>query len=149
MSRARKNTFGLVIVAFAAFVMIGYLVPLDWTGFQGNTLWDWITLIVLPVTLATVQAWPSSQRELKQSHILAFSALGVAWLVTLIGGYASTWQWTGYRGNTLWDWLQLLLAPIAVSTLLIPATVRWASGDVARIAQEHEKAAQAERTQAI
>ena len=32
----------------------GYLVPWAWTGFTGNTAWDWIKLLLLPVLLPTV-----------------------------------------------------------------------------------------------
>ena len=142
MSRTRKLTFVLAIVAFMIFVLAGYLAPLGWTGFQGNTLWDWITLILLPVALVTVRVWPTSGRQVTRSHRLAFGVLGAAWLATIIGGYGANWTWTGYQGNSLWDWLQLLLAPVAVSTVVIPFAIRWASGDVARVAQEREKAAQ-------
>jgi heme/copper-type cytochrome/quinol oxidase subunit 4 len=139
MSRGRKIAFLLGIAVFAVFVLVGYLAPLGWTGFQGNTLWDWITLILLPVALVTVRVWPTSGRHVTRTHTLAFSLLGAAWLITLIGGYGADWVWTGYQGNSLWDWLQLLLAPVAVSTVVIPFAVRWVSGDVARIAQERER----------
>jgi signal transduction histidine kinase len=145
MSQARKLIYAVVVVAFIGFVVAGYLVPINWTGFSGNSLWNWLTLIVLPVTLATIRAWPKSAREIRTIHIVVFSALGLAWMVTLLGGYLAKWQWTGYPGNTMWDWLQLLLAPIVISTVLVPAAIRWVSGDVARLAAEEEakKAAEA------
>jgi hypothetical protein len=136
MSHTRKVILAGVALAFVGFVIAGYLVPLSWTGFSGNTLWNWLTLIVLPVALISVRAWPSSRREIRNTHIAVFSVLGAAWIVTLIGGYASTWKWTGYQGNTLWDWLSLLLAPLVITTVLVPGAVKWVSGDVARRAQE-------------
>jgi hypothetical protein len=55
----------------------------------------------------------------------ALSALAVAVLVTLWGGYALHWQWTGFPGNgQLWDWLRLLLLPVVVGT--IPVWLRHA-----------------------
>jgi hypothetical protein len=143
MSVARKAAFLAVIVAFLGFVLAGYLVPLKWTGFSGNTLWDWLTLLVLPVTLTTIKVWPSSPREVNPRHVSAFSLIVTAWLVTLVGGYAGTWAWTGYPGNTLWDWLQLLLVPLVFTTLVLPAAVRWVSGNVAERAREAEKAKEA------
>lgn len=143
MSTIRKVAFLTVLVAFVGFVIAGYLVPIRWTGFSGNTLWDWLTLIVLPVTLVTIRAWPASPREVGGVHLGVFTALAAAWIVTLIGGYAATWKWTGYPGNTLWDWLQLLLAPLVITTVVVPAAVRWVSGDAARRARE--AAAQRER----
>jgi uncharacterized membrane protein len=145
MSRHRKLAFVAAIVAFIAFVVAGYLVPISWTGFSGNNLWDWLTLLVLPLAVVSIGAWPSSSRQIRGTHIAVLSALGVAWLVTVVGGYAASWQWTGYPGNTLWDWIQLLLAPLVITTVLVPSAVRWLSGDVARIvAAERERLARAE-----
>ena len=49
----------------------------------------------------------------------------LAWSLTIVGGYAWRWTWTGYAGNTLWDWLQLLLLPLVVPTILLPAALGW------------------------
>jgi hypothetical protein len=105
-----------------------------------------MTLIILPVTVITIRAWPGSPREIRRIHVVVVATLGTAWLVTLIGGYDATWRWTGYPGNTLWDWLQLLLAPLVFATILVPAATRWLSGDAARLAAaaELDKAARAE-----
>jgi hypothetical protein len=40
----------------------------------------------------------------------------------VVAGYALDWRWTGFRGNTFWDWLHLLLVPF-----LLPAAVTWLS----------------------
>lgn len=46
---------GLIVLAvFVALVLAGYLVPWKWTGFTGNTAWDWIKLLLLPVLVPTV-----------------------------------------------------------------------------------------------
>ena len=47
-------------------------------------------------------------------------------LVLLIGGYGDHWRWIGVNGNTatLWDWLHLVLLPIA--GLLISLWLRHA-----------------------
>jgi hypothetical protein len=139
MSRPRKLIFTLCALAFAGFVLAGYLVPLKWTGFSGNTLWNWLTLVVLPLAVITIGVWPSLRNKIRSTHVALFSGLGLAWIVTLIGGYAAAWQWTGYPGNTLWDWLQLLLGPLVIGTVVVPAVVRWISGDVARLAGVAER----------
>ena len=136
MSRNRKLALAAAVAAFWVFVAIGYLVPLTWTGFKGQMLWNWLTLIALPVTLVTVRAWPTTGREVRKTHISVFTILGIAWVATLIGGYAGSWHWTGYPGNTLWDWLQLLLLPIVFPTILLPAFLHWTSGGVAERARE-------------
>jgi hypothetical protein len=83
-----------------------------------------------------VRVWPSTARELGRWHVVFLGLLGTALAVTLIGGYAGNWGWTGYPGNTLWDWLQLVLGPVVIATLVIPAAVRWMSGDAERRAAE-------------
>jgi hypothetical protein len=44
----------------------------------------------------------------------------VTLLVLEIGTYAFNWNWTGFKANnTVWDWLQLLLLPIALAAVPI------------------------------
>ena len=150
ISRNRKLGLAAAVVAFWVFVAIGYLVPLTWTGFKGQMLWNWLTLIALPVTLITVRAWPTTGREVRKTHITVFTVLAIAWIATLIGGYAGSWHWTGYPGNTLWDWLQLLLLPIVFPTILLPAFLHWSSGGAAQRAREAaaENAGQPAKAQA-
>ena len=136
MSRTCKVVLACAVAAFWVFVAVGYLVPLNWTGFQGQMLWNWLTLIALPVTLVTLRAWPTTGREVRKTHVTVFTVFGVAWLATLIGGYAGSWHWTGYPGNTLWDWLGLLLLPIVFPTILLPAFLKWTSGGAAQRAKE-------------
>jgi hypothetical protein len=135
MSQARRVTYGVFVVAFAGFVTAGYLIPLDWTGFRGNTLWNWFLLIVLPVTIVVSGVWPKSGRALRRHHKAAIAVLVLGWIVSLVGGYAWTWAWTGYQGNTLWDWLQLLLLPLVFPTILLPAALRWVSGNAAALTE--------------
>jgi hypothetical protein len=76
-------------------------------------------------------------------------ALAAGWVVSVIGGYALRWTWTGYSGNTLWDWLQLLLVPLVFPTLLYPALLKWITGHAAERASQAaaaRKAAAAGRT---
>jgi hypothetical protein len=137
ISRNRQLSYLAAILAFAGFVAAGYLIPLNWTGFRGNHLWDWLTLIALPVTLISMRVWPTVDRTLLPQQVAAFAALAVGWVVTVIGGYALRWSWTGYQGNTLWDWLSLLLLPLVFPTILLPAASKWISGN----AQQRAKAA--------
>ena len=58
------------------------------------------------------------------------AALAAGWIVTVIGGYALQWQWTGYAGNTAWGWLGVLL-PLVFPTLLLPPLLTWVSGNAA------------------
>lgn len=89
MSRPSRLTFTGVVVAFIVFVTAGYLIPISWTGFSGNNLWDWLTLVVLAVAVVTIGAWAGYSRQIRSRHIAVFSALGAARLVTVIGGTAT------------------------------------------------------------
>jgi peptidoglycan/LPS O-acetylase OafA/YrhL len=157
MSDARRRALGTVVLVFAAFVVAGYLAPLGWSGFRGQTLWNWMTLILLPLAVLTVKAWPSSGRDVNAIHITAVGLVGLGLVVTVVGGYAGNWGWTGYRGNTLWDWLQLVLAPVAVTTIIVPSLTNLVSGRAdARADEEKASAARAAalaearaRTQAV
>ncbi len=147
ISRTRRLSYAVFIVAWTGFVIAGYLVPLSWTGIRGNTLWDWFGLLLLPVALTSMRLLRSKGHRLRryQRHIVA--AVSVVWIITVIGGYALQWTWTGYAGNTLWDWLQLLLVPLVFPTVLIPALIIWVSGDAAgRARQAREKAMAAAAT---
>jgi uncharacterized membrane protein YcjF (UPF0283 family) len=46
-------------------------------------------------------------------------AFVVLLVVAAIGGYAFNWRWTGFRGNTLWDWMNLLFTPVAIGVASI------------------------------
>jgi hypothetical protein len=130
ISRRSRLAYLLVVAACAVFVAAGYLVPLDWTGFPGNTLWNWFGLLLLPAAVASARLLPSVYRSLRRYHLWGGVAITLAWLLTIVGGYAWRWTWTGYQGNTLWDWLQLLLLPLVVPTILLPAALKWVSGSV-------------------
>lgn len=139
ISRTRRIIYVAVLVAWIGFVIAGYLAPLSWTGFRGNTLWNWLELTLLPLAVATFRIWPNLVWGLTRLHKGTIATVSIAWVITVAGGYGAKWGWTGYPGNTLWDWLQLLLAPLLVPTVVVPATVKWVSGDAAARA-ERERA---------
>jgi hypothetical protein len=151
MSPARRRALGAAVVVFAVFVVAGYLKPIGWTGFRGQTLWNWLLLIVLPLSVMTVRAWPDTSRKVRRHHIGLIAVFGFALTITIVGGYAGSWAWTGYKGNTLWDWLALVLAPIAFATIVTPSLVKLVTGGAAAQAgadkkrQAREKALQAAR----
>ena len=143
IGRIRRITYAAVIVAWTGFVIAGYLIPLKWTGFRGQTLWDWFELLLLPAALAAAAGMRVPLRKvlrsLRRYQKGIMAALTVGWIMTVIGGYALRWTWTGYAGNTLWDWLQLLLLPLVFPTILLPAMLKWVSGNAAgRASEAHE-----------
>jgi hypothetical protein len=136
MSRLRRKALGGAVIACTAFVLAGYLVPLSWTGFRGHTLWNWLTLVVLPITIATAAVWPQIRGRFGRWDRAAAGALCTAWIVTVIGGYVDHWAWTGYSGNTLWEWVKLFLAPIAIATFVVPELIDLVAGNVAGSGEE-------------
>jgi hypothetical protein len=122
-------------VALAALVAAGYLVPLRWTGFPGNTLWDWLNLVALPLVLVFLGPWTDVLRRVRDDPRRDVLALAVAAFVALaIAGYAIPMAWTGFPGNTLWNWLKLLLLPLLVPTVLAPALLAWVAIEEPRTA---------------
>lgn len=112
MKRALLGT----ALAFGLLSVIGgYGFNWSWTGFSGNgTLWDWMSLFLLPVTLGLMPF----AFELSTGVLLrTVAGLVVVLAVLLVGGYGLGWSWTGFQGNTLWDWLHLLLVPVSLSVV--------------------------------
>lgn len=123
LGRNARTALLVGLAAFACLVLAGYLVPWQWTGFTGNTLWDWLELALLPVVLATATAWPAPE-ELRASHWGLIGVGAAAFVVVTLAGYLVPWEWTGFSDNKMWDWLKLLLLPVLVPTVLLPALKR-------------------------
>jgi hypothetical protein len=125
------KVFGFAVLAtFVLLVILGYTVPWGWTGFRGNTLWDWFGLVFLPLSLVLLPwvhemrgRWRRSHRTVARGGLAVFIAL-------VAGGYLAKWTWTGFTGNTLWDWLNLLLLPLLLPTVILPALKPIATGRV-------------------
>jgi hypothetical protein len=130
LSRDRKMAALAVLVVFVGVVLAGYLVPWGWTGFRGNSLWDWINLLLLPLVVATFPLWPEIRQGLRMHHRLLLVTVLTGFAVAVAGGYVWGWAWTGFQGNTLWDWLHLLVLPLAFPTLLLPAALAITAGEL-------------------
>jgi hypothetical protein len=150
----RRVLCGTAVVAWIAFVIAGYLVPLNWAGFRGQKLADWLQLLLIPAAVTVTMAMISRRSRLPQGrwlrpcHAGIAAALVTGWIITLIGGYRLGWAWTGYVADpqpshpqlgNLWDWLALLL-PIVLPVLLLPPLVKWVTGDAAGRAEKAEEA---------
>jgi hypothetical protein len=119
---AWRPVIGLTCLGlFIALVLAGYLIPWDWTGFVGNTVWDWLELVLLPLTLATLAAYHFDARsEVRPHHVFLIGLFVAVVIVLAIGGYTQGWDWTGFKGNTLFDWLELIFLPVAIPLVVIP-----------------------------
>ena len=135
IGKSRRGIYAAAITAWTGFVIAGYLIPLNWTGFRGQTLWGWLNLLVLPAAVTTVMALSSRRARRPEARLYPYqmaiiAALATGWSVTVIGGYALQWRWTGYPGHTLWDWLGMLL-PLVFPAILVPPLLKWVSGNAA------------------
>jgi FHA domain len=155
IGKGRRDIYAVLVVAWTGFVIAGYLIPIGWTGFSGVKLWGWLGLLADPAAVATaVTLFDMAARGGKirlgpyQKAILA--ALLAGWTITIIGGYALHWTWTGYITKTasgytdedLWDWLRLLL-PLMFPIILLPPLVKWVTGNAAGRAIAAQEAAAA------
>jgi hypothetical protein len=144
ISRGRRVSYAVAIAAWTGFVIAGYLVPqMHWTGFSDQKLGDWLQLLLIPSAVAITTALVSRRGRLPRGgwlrprEVWIAAALTAGWIVTLIGGYALKWTWTGYTDavgqghpplGTMWDWFVLIL-PMAFPVLLLPPLLKWVTGD--------------------
>jgi hypothetical protein len=119
LSRRHRAILAYLLLGFAALVTAGYLVPLAWTGFTGNKLWDWLKLVLLPFAIGTTSLWADPGR-LRRRHLLVGGALLALFALLVAAGYLMPWDWTGFSGNTVWNWIDLLFGPVLVATVVLP-----------------------------
>jgi hypothetical protein len=119
LHRHHRRAAAGVLAGFAGLVLAGYEVPLRWTGFTGNTLWDWLSLALLPLVIATSSLWRPPERWAVWHRALV-AVVAVDALLLVVVGYTVPWSWTGFPGNTAWDWIKLLLLPVLLPTLVLP-----------------------------
>ena len=116
--KARKGAAYAAAAALVAALWGGYIRGWQWTGFRVNgQLWDWLTLLLLPVVLGTIPLWIQDKEYIGKGRRLIYAAAITAWTGLVIAGYLIPLNWTGFRGQTLWDWLNLLVLPAAITTV--------------------------------
>lgn len=136
--RPQHKALGVtLLVALGLLVLAGYAIPWGWTGFEGNRVWDWLELLALPLAVALTPLLPDLRASWgRRQSLLGLCALAV-FVAIVTGGYVGNWAWTGFRGNTLWDWLHLLLLPLLLPTVIVPALLPRASAGMV-VVEERE-----------
>ena len=127
MHARHRRALGAAGLAFAVLVAAGYLIPMRWTGFTGNTLWNWLSLLLLPAVVATASVWATSWPPTRK-HVLIAGGVVVVLLAVALPGYLAPWRWTGFEGNTAWDWIKLLLLPLLVPIALLQPVTTYLAG---------------------
>jgi hypothetical protein len=125
-------------LVFAVVVLAGYLVPWAWTGFTGNSLWDWLNLVALPLAVALTPLVIEIRDAWTGRHTSAALIVAAVFGLLVLGGYLGHWSWTGFTGNTLWDWLHLLLLPLLIPTVVVPTLVPMARARLVVVESESE-----------
>ncbi len=83
---------------------------------------------VRPTQTATATTQP--RLRLHTAWKVLVTVFWIAIVIGVIGAYFLHWNWTGFKANgTLWDWLQLLSAPVFVSVLPLVFTGHLRSTD--------------------
>jgi hypothetical protein len=131
LDRTRHVALAVATLAFVLLVVLGYAMNLGWTGFPGNRLWDWLELLVLPLAVALLPVWSELALDFRLRHALVAGCAVAALLIAIVGGYSLGWRWTGFQGNTLFDWLQLFIAPLLLPIVLVPLIGAWVVADAA------------------
>jgi hypothetical protein len=120
LTGTRAVAVAVVVAAFVVLVAAGYMVPWGWTGFVGNTLWDWLNLAALPVAVALIPVLLELRPHWGRRHAAGLAAGAAVFTALVLAGYLAHWRWTGFTGNTVWDWLHLLLLPLLVPAVIVP-----------------------------
>lgn len=121
-----------ILTALLVVLVGGYVLHWSWTGYRGREgtrkLWDWLEMSVLPLTLALLPVWLQSRDRHRRRWVVAESLAGATLGVLVTGGYLLGWTWTGFTGNTLWDWLGLFLVPFVLPVVFHLLADRQPSG---------------------
>ena len=129
-----------VLGVFVFVVLAGYLIPWAWTGFVGNSLWDWLNLIALPLAVGLMPLAVGIREGWTPRHTAIAVAATMLFAVIVLAGYLVPWAWTGFTGNTLWDWMHLLLLPLLLPIVIVPAVVPMAHARMAAVQARAEEA---------
>ena len=91
-----------------------------WRPTKRQVLWAiGMVVALLTTALLIVNLHPEIWNSLLEERNLTLIAIGVSLVAIIvllaIGGAASSW--TGFRGKTVWDLLQLLIVPLALAVI--------------------------------
>jgi uncharacterized membrane protein len=148
VTRRHKLLGYCALCVFVALVLLGYLIPWDWTGFEGNTLWDWLELLALPLAVALAPVYRELRADWKARHSLIALVLVTVFVAVTLCGYLASWAWTGFRGNTFWDWLHLWLLPLLLPAVVVPALLPMVRTGVTVVAPPAQPSGSAESSAA-
>jgi hypothetical protein len=120
-SAAWRWAWALATVLVLVYLWAGYDEGWAWTGLSRRvTLWDWLEGLALPITVGLVPLMLRHREHLGPPHRAAGAGVLLVFTGLVLAGYLVPWAWTGFTGNTAWDWIQLLLLPLLLPTIVLP-----------------------------
>jgi hypothetical protein len=116
--------YAAVGLALGIVLWGGYGHRLPWTGIDGATatLWDWLHLLLLPLAVVVLPVWFRLDTRVGTRTKRRGATLLAAFAILVVLGYTIPWSWTGFRGNTVCDWLELVVLPVAVVVARVSPT---------------------------
>jgi len=123
-SRTVRKGAAYVLTAVVLVVLSGgYFWRWAWTGLPSNyQLWNWLQVLLLPVVLGTIPLWMQYRKYITRGRRIITGAAAAACIGLVILGYLlPAFSWTGFPGQRLSNWLQLLLIPaaVAITTVMV------------------------------
>lgn len=116
---ARKGAAYAVAAALLVVLWGGYIRKWQWTGLETKgQLWDWLTLLLLPVVLGTIPLWIQYKQYIGRGRRDIYAVAIVASTGFVIVGYLIPIKWAGFQDEKLWNWFELLVASAAVATAM-------------------------------
>jgi hypothetical protein len=126
LAESRKVRKGAAYVLTAVALLVlwgGYFWHWAWTGLPSNyQLWNWLQVLLLPVVLGTIPLWMMYRKYITRGRrVIAGAAVAACIGLVILGYLLPAFSWTGFGGQKLSDWLQLLLIPaaVAIATVMV------------------------------
>ncbi|MFI5272333.1 MAG: hypothetical protein ACHQ4H_04785 [Ktedonobacterales bacterium] len=80
-------------------------------------------------------------RMLRRTWVVPALVALLALAILAYGGYFLGWTWTGFSGNTLWDWLSLLVTPVTLGIISLAFTVQQGKKSLLESENQRQEAA--------
>jgi hypothetical protein len=119
--------------------------------------WRWVLWAVMLVIALVTLGWlvvilyPDIWQEITRKRVATLIGIGVALtvIIVLLAKGSASLGWTGFRGKTLWDLLQLLIVPLVLVGIGLLFEMQQAAREDQRAAVERELAEQRAQDEAL
>jgi len=123
-----------------------------WRPTKRQVLWAIGMVVTLgTIALLVVQLYPGLWEDVSRGRVATLIGIGVALtaLIVLLAMGSASLGWTGFRGKTLWDVLQLLIVPLVLVGIGLLFEMQQAERENQRAEAERELADQRAQDEAL